>query len=66
MRAFKMIVTDIVVKRFGGLLKKLKGIIRIAFMLALEVAKCVWLIQKEGLDETGLNTSKRNGCFTNY
>ena len=56
MRAFKMIVTDIVVKRFGGLLKKLKGIIRIAFMLALEVAKCVWLIQKEGLDETGLNT----------
>jgi len=56
MKAFKMIVTDIAVKRFGGLLKKLKGIIYTSYMLALQVAKCFWLIQKEGLDETVLNT----------
>lgn len=36
---FKMIVTDIVVKRFGGLSKKLKGIIQITSALALQVAK---------------------------
>lgn len=35
----QMIVIDIVVKRFGGLSKKLKGIIQIAFTLALQVAK---------------------------
>lgn len=39
MRVFEMIVTDIVVKRFGWLLKKLKDIIRVAYMLALEVFK---------------------------
>lgn len=35
----QMIVTDIVVKRFGGPLKKLKVIIRVSYMLALEVVK---------------------------
>ena len=39
MKVFKMTVTDIVVKRFGGLLKKLKDIIRVSYMLALEVVK---------------------------
>ena len=39
MKVFKMIVTDIVVKRFGGPLKKLKVIIRVSYMLALEVVK---------------------------
>lgn len=35
----QMIAIDIVVKRFGGLSKKLKGIIQIASTLALQVAK---------------------------
>lgn len=35
----QMIVTDIVVKRFGGLSNKLKDIIQIASTLALEVVK---------------------------
>lgn len=39
MKVFKMIVTDIAVKRSGGLLKKLKDIIRVSYMLALEVVK---------------------------
>ena len=39
MKVFKIIVTDIVVKRFGGLLKKLKDIIRVSYMLALEAVK---------------------------
>lgn len=38
MKVFKMTVTDIVVKRFGGL-SKLKDIIRVSYMLALEVVK---------------------------
>lgn len=39
MKVFRMIVTDIAVKRFGGLSEKLKDIIQIASMLALEVVK---------------------------
>mgnify|MGYP006934870552 CR=1 FL=1 len=39
MKVFKMIVTDIAVKQFGGLLKKLKDIIRVSYMLALEIVK---------------------------
>jgi len=39
MKVFKMTVTDIVVKRFGGLSNKLKDIIQIASTLALEVVK---------------------------
>ena len=39
MKVFKMIVTDIVVKRFGGLSNKLKDIIRVSYILALEVVK---------------------------
>lgn len=39
MKVFKMIAIDIVVKRFGGLSKKPKGIIQIASTLALQVAK---------------------------
>ncbi|MCY6321074.1 hypothetical protein OXV60_18670 [Bacteroides uniformis] len=35
----QMIAIDIVVKRFGGLSKKLKGIIQITSVLALQVAK---------------------------
>lgn len=35
MKVFKMIVTDIVVMRFGGLSNKLIDIIRVSYMLAL-------------------------------
>ena len=51
-----MIAIDIAVKRFGGLSKKLKGIIQIASTLALQVAKWLYQNQSEVLDETVLNT----------
>lgn len=66
MKVFKMIVTDIAVKQFGGLLKKLKDIIRVSYMLALEVVKWLCPGLKGGFAGTDLNTLRRNECFTTY
>ena len=51
-----MIAIDIVVKRFGGLSKKLEGIIQIASTLVLQVVKWLYQNQSEVLDDMVLNT----------
>lgn len=65
MRVFRMIVTDIAGKRFGGPSNKLGDIIQITSMLALEVARWSYLGIKSGFAETVLNISRRNGCSMN-
>lgn len=64
-KVFRMIVTDIAVKRFGGLSLKPEGIIQITSMLVLEVARWSYLGIKSGFAETVLNILRRNGCSMN-
>lgn len=55
MKVSRTTATDIVVKRFGGLLKKLKGITHITSMLVLEAVKWLCPKQREDFVEADLN-----------
>lgn len=63
MKAFKMIVTDIVVKRFGGPLKKLKVIIRVFIYVGVRGCQMIVSKTKRGLRRNGLKYIEKKRMF---